>query len=485
MYSQLNSNELKKAGDYVLSQIAIISKESFDGSSTPKKIDITSLVVEINIYEDIDEKNLTGQIVISDSTGLPNNMPLTGNELIQFKVGTPGSERYFDFEKNPMVIYKIGQRRVHNPRSQIYILYFCSMEQITNQTVKVQRSFTGSVDNMLGKVLQGELGTGKDIFIEKTRGNRKFVIPRWRPFKTISFLCNNAQSIQFQSTGYKFYETAQGFHCRSYESMMAVGVDAARPVNGKFVQKMAGTDSLDTLAQMQTISEYEILENFNTMKLLATGALASRVLKTDLFNKTFKNTDFDYVKNYEKAHHTEHDGNAAREHMKKIIPEYPFRDGKMLSEFPDGTFYHASDTSNTYEDSNGNVYETVDDSDKLSKRISQDICLDSFKIRIYVPGYTGLSVGELITIDLPRYEKTSEGDKDRDTQLSGRYLVSKIAHTIKPGSSYHSMSIEALKDSVMVPYYNSAIETEPKLVDKKGEIYYQESIDDGIFHTIS
>ena len=221
------------------------------------------------------------------------------------------------------------------------------------------------------------------------------------------------------------------------------------------------------------------------MKLLATGALASRVLKTDLFNKTFKNTDFDYVKNYEKAHHTEHDGNAAREHMKKIVPEYPFRDGKMLSEFPDGTFYHASDTSNTYEDSNGNVYETVDDSDKLSKRISQDICLDSFKIRIYVPGYTGLSVGELITIDLPRYEKTSEGDKDRDTQLSGRYLVSKIAHMIKPGSSYHSMSIEALKDSVMVPYYNSAIETEPKLVDKKGEIYYQESIDDGIFHTIS
>ena len=155
MYSQLNSNELKKAGDYVLSQISIISKESFDGSSAAKKIDITSLVVEINIYEDIDEKNLTGQVVISDSTGLPNNLPLTGNELLQFKLGTPGSERWFDFQKNPMVIYKIGQRTVKNPRSQFYILYFCSMEQITNQTVKVQRSFEGSVDNMIGKVCQG------------------------------------------------------------------------------------------------------------------------------------------------------------------------------------------------------------------------------------------------------------------------------------------------------------------------------------------
>ena len=484
MYSQLNSTDLKKAGDYVLSQIAVVSKESFDGSSTPKKIDITSLVVEINIYEDIDEKNLSGQIVLSDSTGLPNNMPLTGHELIQFKLGTPGSERFYDFEKNPMVIYKIGQRQVHNPRSQFYVLYFCSVEQLTNQTVKVQRSFEGSVDNMLGKVCQGELGTGKDIFIEKTRGNRKYVIPRWKPYRTIDFLCNNAQSVQFQSTGYKFYETSQGFHCRSLESMMAVGVDAARPANGAFKQQITGVDSLNIQKQMQTINSYEILENFNTMKLLATGALASRVLKTDLFNKTFKSTDFDYVKNYEKAHHLEHT-NGSREHMKKVVPEYPFRDGKMLSEFPDGTFYHSSDNSNTYEDANGNVYQHIDDGDKISKRISQAACLDSFKMRINVPGYTGLSVGEIITIELPRYEKTSEGDKDRDTILSGRYLVSKIVHLIKPGNSYHSMSVECVKDSVMVPYYSSTIETEPKLVDKKGDVYYQESIDDGIFSTIS
>ena len=47
------------------------------------------------------------------------------------------------------------------------------------------------------------------------------------------------------------------------------------------------------------------------------------------------------------------------------------------------------------------------------------------------------------------------------------------------------MSVECVKDSVMVPYYSSTIETEPKLVDKKGDVYYQESIDDGIFSTIS
>ena len=91
MYSQIRTDDLKKAGDFTLSSVIVISKESFDGGSKAKKTDITSLVTEINLYEDIAQKNMTGQVVISDSTGLPNNFPLTGNELLQFKLGTPGS----------------------------------------------------------------------------------------------------------------------------------------------------------------------------------------------------------------------------------------------------------------------------------------------------------------------------------------------------------------------------------------------------------
>ena len=45
--------------------------------------------MELQLYEDLNEKTMSGQIVITDSTGLPNNFPLTGNELLQFKFGTP------------------------------------------------------------------------------------------------------------------------------------------------------------------------------------------------------------------------------------------------------------------------------------------------------------------------------------------------------------------------------------------------------------
>ena len=479
MYSKLKTDDLKKAGDYTLSEIVVHSRESFDGSSKAKKTDITSLVAEINIYEDINEKNLTGQLVISDSTGLPNNMPLTGNELLSFKLGTPGSSRYYDFEKYPMVIYKIGEKQPHNPRSQFYILYFCSKEQITNQTLKVQRPFSGAVSDMISSVALSELGTSKDIYIEGTKGSRKLVIPRFRPFKAIDFLCSMAESSQFNSTGFKWYETADGFHCRSYENMMAVGLDSTRPNNGYFKPTMAGTTrdkgNRDVTQEMQTMFSYEVIDQFNLMKMLGMGGVASRVLKTDLFNKTFSNADFNYEKNYDTQHHTEHDGMGMRQGDKKLLPNYPFRNNLALTDYADGTFFHSSETENQYDG-----YNSVSPENSMLNRIAQEVALECFKVKFDVPGYTGLSVGEMVGLELPRYESISVGDIDQDHIMSGRWLVSSIIHKVIPAKSYHSMTVECLKDSVKSPYYNETIKVEEGKEDK-GNVYEQEKIDEGIF----
>jgi hypothetical protein len=92
----------------------------------------------------------------------------------------------------------------------------------------------------------------------------------------------------------------------------------------------------------------------------------------------------------------------------------------------------------------------------------------------------------MVSINLPKYEKTSEGDRDIDLIMSGRYLVSKIVHILKPGESYHAMSVECLKDSVKSPYYNTIVETEPSYHSRdKGKVYAQDKIDDGIFGIIS
>ena len=100
MYQSINPSILRKAGDYILSDITLISYQTGDGSN-PKKISIRDSVVEFNIYESIHNKCLSGDITVVDSLNVANHLPLTGFERIEFKVFTPSSNRGFNFsEKN-------------------------------------------------------------------------------------------------------------------------------------------------------------------------------------------------------------------------------------------------------------------------------------------------------------------------------------------------------------------------------------------------
>ena len=93
MYNDINTSQLNRAGQYSLSDVQLVSYQSFRGQTSPKRISIRSLVTEINIYESIVNKSLSGNIVVTDAQNIPNHLPLTGFEQIEFKLFTPGTCR--------------------------------------------------------------------------------------------------------------------------------------------------------------------------------------------------------------------------------------------------------------------------------------------------------------------------------------------------------------------------------------------------------
>ena len=181
MYNDINTSQLSRAGQYSLSDVQLVSYQSFRGQTSPKRISIRSLVTEINIYESIVNKSL----------------PLTGFEQIEFKLFTPGTSRAYDFTSktgHPMQIYKISSRKGLNPRTQIYVLNFASREMFKNEQVKVARAFEDSIDNMILSIFRNELDSNKTLTLEETKGLRKYVMPRLRPFQAIDMLSKEAES---------------------------------------------------------------------------------------------------------------------------------------------------------------------------------------------------------------------------------------------------------------------------------------------------
>jgi len=483
MYNDINTEQLNRAGQYSLSDVQLVSYQSSEGQNKPKRISVRSLVTELNVYESITNKTLSGNIVLTDAQNVPNHLPLTGFEQIEFKLFTPGTSRAYDFTTatgHPMHIYKISNRQGLNPRTQIYVLNFASKEMITNEQVKVKNAFEDSIDNNVLKVVRNNLDSDKTLILEETKGIRKFVIPRIRPFETLDLFCKSAESKKHHTPGMMFFENALGFHFKSYESMLASTDTTARPVVALYRPTPANirdeTGNRQVVKEMQTVKGFQINSQFDTLKNLRNGIYNSKVVSHDNFNKTFKETDFDYLTEYPKAFHTEHDGQGSKTDGKGILPLFNYKQGKSFSDFPEGTLYFLSDTSNIHNNAEmPNYHETT------PKRLSQRLSFETMNISIDVPGFTGISCGDLVAFEMPAYEPMGRDNPyDNDPFLSGRYLVKSIRHSIDTVNDYHAMNIEMIKDAVKDSYPEEDLDTLSERNNKDRLNILQYDLDDNI-----
>lgn len=456
LYETLDDKALKKPGDYVLSDIKLVSYRSADGTNNPDAIEISTLVVDMSIYESIYNKTLSGNMLIVDGNNVIGKLPLTGNERLEFKFFTPSLGKGYDFTMksgNPMYVYKIQNRSAVGPKTQMYLLHFCSKEMIDNELKVVKSAMEGTYDNMAARITKepSNLGSKKDFFFEPAYGSRKWVFGRVRPFTAIDQISLVTQSLKYSGAGYYFYETALGFNYRSLESMLAISGNTARPVVARFRPKPSnvkgGTGAQNIKNEMQVVESFRILDQFDTLKNLRNGVYASKLIIHDQLKKTYAETDFDYNKEYESLHHTESGKDGIRVDNKGILPLH-LREGSYLSDFAESTLYLLGNTSQVH-----NNFEEPPIENILQKRLSQRLAFASNRLEITVPGFTGLSAGDLITFEMPSY--TPAGDvepSNNDPFMSGRYLVTDIRHQLNRPRNKHIMVVTCMKDSVRRPY---------------------------------
>ena len=234
--------------------------------------------------------------------------------------------------------------------------------------------------------------------------------------------------------------------------MLAVSGVSARPVVAKFLSVPANVrdeqGNKNVIRSMQIVESFNINSQFDTLKNLRNGVYNSRVVSHDLYNKTFTETDFDYLTQFEKNFHTEHDGQGNKIDDKVILPAANYDEGKTLSDSPEGTLYFVSTTENVH-----TGFEQAPQEKILGKRLSQRLAFETMTLSLNCHGFTGLSVGELISFEMPAFEPSGvDNPLDIDPYMSGRYLVKSIRHQVNTGADKHRMVVDCIKDSVMRPY---------------------------------
>jgi len=468
--------KVDRPGAFELSDVILISYQSFDGAGTPKRLSIRSLVQELSIYESIDGKFLSGDMTLLDGTNAIQTLPITGFERVEFFFRTPGTDKGFDFSVksgHPMFVYALKNRTGANPRSQIYTLKFISMEAIRNHQTRVSQAFTGNIDQMVTDICYNYLKTKKDLVIEETKSNHKFVIPRLKPTKAIEQLRKNAQSLHYENSGFLFFENGDGFNFKSYEGLFCKKDGSPRKVKAHYSPKIKNIGE-DPVYALQSVENFTILKQFDTLNNTANGVYASRLITHDLYNKTFSETDFDYNTEYGKQNHLEQDANGGKRSDNGILPHFNFDNGQTFGNKNEGIIYYQSETSKVHD-----THELPDSKNILQKRVSQHIAANSLMIEIVAPGTTELRVGDIVNFTLPKYAPNSKKDtKDNDKYLSGRYLISAARHHVSTLNKRHTLALELIKDSfnVSLPMEDNELFTNNELQD--GSPYKASDLDD-------
>ena len=441
----LPKETFQKPGDYILEGPMLVG-----GSG--KMFNFDMLVLELNIYQDIDTPYMSGSILISEASGLFETMPFLGLELLLFKLRTPGSDNSIDFSVYHAMVYNVGARTPSGNRQQTYVLNFTTLEAFKNTRTKISKSFKGNISQMIAEIMSDDtmLGTPKKINIDPTQAIRKYIAPTVRPFQVIQYLKEEAIN-ENGEPHYVFYENPDGFHFRSLDSLLGELRELSTEAVQEFkLQPPQGTQAFaDT---MQSIQEIKITDATDSYSNGRAGMFNSTLYQHDILNKNVSKYVFDYETAFKSQNATNQDTNG----FGPLVSDIKVDGKKKIWEFPDSRiFLHPSASSNLHNEGTSTTpeYDYSHNNAELwmQESISRELEREYFTVKIAVFGDTDVKVGDIINLVIPSNKPLAaeQGSDALDPILSGRYLITSLHHKVNVQDGNHAMFITAMKDSLV------------------------------------
>jgi len=454
------AEHIEFAGDFKLDNIIIHNHEN------RLAVDIKRLVVEFNIYESMFVNAMTGTLVISDSTNLISKLPIQGTEQLTFKLSTPGS-RAIDCTDpgDAMHVYSVSDKQQSGDGQEVYTLHFASREFLRNIRTRVSQAYSGRIDQMVASIFGDEdyLDSRKELHVEKTRNQDKIVIPNMHPFQAINMLQKRALADDRNGVGYYFYETPTGFHFRSWESMCVDKNGNPREIKQSFEHmplnmsdESAYNEKKDKVThEYQSVESYRFINSSHDVAAnQAAGTYAHRVITHNLYDKSYKVSDYNYHNYFNDTKHV--DGNKV-----PVVSTPVDFDDKGISDYAESRVSVIPTTQFAHNEDTGSFGVDVEqDGITTAARVSQtNQVIGGTILEMTIKGQSYLEVGDVVQFNLQTVENKKISNGKFDPQFSGRYIITKIRHRVTQ-EEYLNV-IELSKDSVANAYPSRRITRYP------------------------
>ncbi len=398
-------------------------------------LNITDLVEEISIYDNLFLPVMSGQILVTDAAKLIDRITLE-NDIVQIHITKTVDSKFAEFKK-AFVIYSISNRKNVTNTSESYILNFVSSELLLSQQQKVSGGFQGKYSKLVDKILVEnlKLPESKRGAIEDTQGIVKVTLPNVSPLSALEW-CSKRSLSSKNLPEFLFFSNRSGYNFSSLSRLLTR--DSILKIN--FSPKNLDED--DAFFELSKARGFEVVSQADSLTRINSGVDSGSFLGFDPITRTFG--------------------------AKPIYGEDTFNQGEHGNKNPTGsTIVNADGTTNNRNQNSKQVLkkstnvgrsnyvkkkdpESISQEEDFSKILLQRQSILSRlmekRIRIVMPGNFQLSSGFNVDIESSGFGARDKSETpNSDTSLSGKYIIIGTRHII--GSRQHVTVIEVATDS--------------------------------------
>lgn len=439
-----------------------------------KALDISNLISEINITEDIFSPTLSGTVEVLDAVNLLGGafaFPVVGEEFLEIVYTV-------SWEPEPVTnflrffIYGIENiERNSNSTTKKYTLKICSEENLIDSTTKVAKGYVDLNSNIAKSILSDYLlldkentpYTGKrkkNINVpHNSRGIQNVCIPFLSPLQTLEFLARRSISDISNSGSYLFFENFKGYYFCDIEWLIKTGIAKAHKTttNEKlsyledytyYFEEPKIRNQLETRAQKTIISMVQ-KSMFDTIEKLKLGLYESRVFIYDYINKRNLLTSFNFLDSGKNNFGQKtNNSTVVLGNQESNMKSYPENSLQFIKTFTSDENKPSTYRRYFYIPKDFSINDTYLDL-IYKNRASYFTRLAQNMFTIATAGNPKLNAGDVILAMIPSGNGLENNKELLDKYMTGYYLVCSINHKIT--SFAYATTMDIYKNSYSYP----------------------------------
>ena len=424
---------------------------------------INLLVIELNMFEDMYGPFMRMEVVINDSMGLIDKLPIVGDEELTFTYGNPNEQQF----TQTFVVYKVAGRTNIKDRAQVYTLHAISREGHKNSLEYVYKPFIDKKPHEIATDVYDNYLKSGDKMLRAIRTDNVYskVTSGQNPVQVLNQLAKESKG-PYKASSYLFFENKDDFY---FAPLSFFYTGSADPFNfflsvpNEQPQLEKGKGAFPA----RSIKSIKYLDSFDNLDVVHRGAYYNEVNVIDPILKRFvvhplKNADkkkyqFDYKKNWDDLDHLPNSGEkfiSEQGELGKAKKAYSTHRRLMPSNI-------AKDNEDYPKDSN-KYFETMKPVKKgdqlnaprvrhehLSKTAHESANISTNVIEITTPGIAELAVGTMVKINIPQPTQLA-GEHMKFLLLYGQeavFIITAIRHHYDTASDVYSMVLSCSKES--------------------------------------